>query len=237
MKKNIIFVPQDKDIDLLNFFPKPSKNYIPTWFKKIPNKQVLSNKLEKPTVTSCVPFLDALTSGYTYELICDVQIIYNGKSETTNQDFISYNWAGPIRPLSTRIEEFQTTNLFPKFEGYYHAEFHWNSFWEPKTPKGYSTMYHHPSNRFDLPFQTMTGIIDTDVWHNPGPVPFLIKYGFEGIIPAGTPIIQTTFIKRENWISSKTNFDENKNYIKHYSVNKFFKGGYKKNYWQRKSFE
>jgi hypothetical protein len=236
MSKDIYFIAQDEDVDILNMYPKPAKNYVPDWFKKMPNHHRQMNGDKRGSAKKCVPFVDSFTSGYIYELPCDVTIIYNGKDPGTQQDLLSYKWAGHLRPLSTRLEEFGTENLFPKFDGYYHTELHWNSFWEPKTPKGYSTMYHHPSNHFHLPFHTMTGIIDTDHWSVPGPVPFLIKEGFEGLIPAGTPIIQMTLIKREDWVSEKLEFDNNKRIRDNFSVRRFLTGGYKKQYWQRKSF-
>lgn len=238
MTKNIYFCAESQNVDILNLYPKPAKNYIPEWFKKMPNKFNSSDGNIGISAKLCMPFLDSFVSGYTYELPCDIKIKYDGRDMITGQDSISYFWAGNLlKPISSRSEEFGAPNLFPKFDGYYHTELHWNSLWEPKTPKGYSTMYHHPSNRFDLPFHTMTGIIDTDNYSVPGPVPFLLKEGFEGIIPAGTPIIQISLIKRENWISSKIEYDENRIKKERYSVKKFFTGGYKKQHWNKKTFE
>jgi hypothetical protein len=86
------------------------------------------------------------------------------------------------------------------------------------------------------PFMTFSGITDTDGWSGAGPIPFLIKRGFEGIIPAGTPIIQFSFIKREDWKSKIKEFDT-KSLKKKYSVKKYIMHGYKKEYWKKKSYE
>ena len=37
-----------------------------------------------------------------------------------------------------------------------------------------------------------------------GNVPFFIKSGFEGVIPAGTPIAQLIPIKREKWVYAQS---------------------------------
>jgi len=236
--KKVIFIPGTKNSELLVEHPKPSKRYIPEWFKKMPPEQIDIYKTgSDKTAKACMPFIDSFTSGYIQELPCDLEITSDGVDED-GKDIVSYRWFGAIKPCSTRREEIGASNVFPDFKEYYSTEFHWITNWEPKTPDGYSTMYHHPSSRPDLPFYTFTGIIDTDGWSNSGPLPFLIKKGFTGIIPAGTPIYQITFIKRENWVSEKTFYDENFHKKHLQNVKKFaLGGGYKKLYWKKKSFE
>jgi hypothetical protein len=239
MKNNLMveFIPRDKEVSLILEKPKPSKNYIPDWFKKMPSAIAdLDNKKFDETAKKCMPFLDSLTSGYTQELVCDVEIINHGPDMETGEDILSYKWAGGFKPLSTREENTRSRNVFPEFYGYNKKEFHWNSFWEPKTPKGYSTLYYHPANRLDLPFTTMSGIIDTDKWPITGPVPFLIKKGFSGLIPAGTPIYQMIFIKRDSWESTTKEYDEKFTKQTEYGVRRFFIDGYKKQHWSRKDY-
>jgi hypothetical protein len=234
--KKVVFKPESTMVGLIGLSPKPAKNYLPKWYKDMPSFQKLGDGTKSQSGLHCMPFMDSFTSGYIYELACDINFKYEGKDEITGEDSISYTWAGDIRPVSTRREDFGTSNLFPNFDGYYNMEIHWNSLWEPQTPNGYSTMYHHPNNRFDLPFHTMTGIVDTDSWPVPGPVPFLLKKGFEGLLPAGTPIIQTTFIKRDNWESSSDKFNPEEYLKRTYNVKRKFIGGYKKAYWSRKNY-
>jgi hypothetical protein len=235
--KDVFFIPKDKNTEIMVPHPKPSKNYLPQWFKDMPPalSDLDNNKMDE-TAKKCIPFLDSLTSGYTQELACDLEIKNHGFDEETQQDIITYNWSGPFKPMSTRMEETRSRNSLPNFDGYYSNEQHWNSFWEPKTPKGYSTLYYHPANRFDLPFMTMNAIIDTDNWSLTGPVPFLIKKGFQGIIPAGTPIYQMIFIKREKWNSFKKEYNEEEQKSLEYGVRRFFKDGYKKLHWEKKDY-
>jgi len=235
LKNNkVLFIPKDKDTEICIPRPQSSKKYIPQWFKDMP--------IEVPTIDGfgadytakkCIPFLDSLTSGYTQELSCDVYIDCNTEED---DPIINYRWGGQIRPISTRREDTRSSNSMPHFPGYYKTEFHWNTLWEPKTPTGYSTLYFHPANRFDLPFITHNAIIDTDRWPITGPIPFVLKKGFSGLIPAGTPIYQMIFIKREVWDSEKSEYDEK--YVKNitYSVRKFISDGYKKQIWSKKEY-
>lgn len=239
--KTVSFIPRSQIISDVGMFPKPSKTYIPEWYKKMGGSSRNNNGFIQPGPTNCMPFLDSFVSGYTYELLTDVEIVYGGKDRITNRDIVMYQWSNPVTeniepPLITRQEENGVKPSLPKFDGYYDTEFQWYTMWDAKTPQGYSTMYHHPSNRFDLPFHTFTGIIDTDGWNGDGPIPFLIKEGFEGIIPAGTPIIQFTFIKRESWVSEIEEFNikkrrKEKNLVRRHLIN-----GYKKEHWKKKEF-
>lgn len=229
------FYPRDKDVELLVTRPKPAREYYPDWMKQMPTEWVAPNGSIRKTATACVPFTDTFANGYIQELAHDVKIIpldhRNGK------DFVQYQYGGLIKQVSTREEKEGMPNPLPAFEGYYHTEMSWETLWEPKTPKGYSSFYHHPSNRFDLPFHTMSGIIDTDKWNTTGPLPFLIKKGFEGVIPAGTPIYQVTFIKREHWKATSTNYDEKLLKTQQHSYTKFISNGFRRSFWEKKNYE
>lgn len=233
--KKVIFVPASAETSKILEFPKPSKNYIPDWYKNMGSNFIDSNGFSKAGPTRCMPFLDSFVSGYTYVLPGDIEFKYNGTKN--GRDIVTYQWCSQFHSITTRQEENGAPYSLPNFDGYYNTEFQWYTEWDPKTPKGYSTIYHHPFNRFDLPFQTFAGITDTDHWSGHGPVPFLLKKGFEGIISAGTPIIQFSFIKRENWESDYEIYDENKHPKKWYELKKYLSGGYKKYYWEKKNFK
>lgn len=235
--KKVFFVPKNEEVFDCVESPQPAKKYIPDWFKDMPREllDVDGNKHDA-TAKMCLPFTDSFVMGYIQELPCDVTIQNMGYDEKMKMDLIEYRWFGDFRPLSTRLEESRSSKVLPNFDGYYRTEFHWNTMWEPETPKGYSTLYMHPLNRYDLPFTTMSGIIDTDGWSISGPLPFLIKRGFEGIIPAGTPMYQTIFIKRDSWISEKKEYDKKEQSKMIHNVKKYAYGGYKKVYWSRKEY-
>jgi hypothetical protein len=216
--------------------PQPAKNYLPDWYKAIPryknnkNEFVSSGggKEKRPnlTVKACVPFMDALFTGYILETWCDIYI-------KKNQDTVEFNWSLEPEIMTSRKDmfskDFNINNYF------YPYEFVWQLHWVPKMPLGYSMMYTHPLNRMDLPFYTLTGIMDNDhffKFRGPGNVPFYIANGFEGIIPAGTPMIQMIPIKRDSWQSQEPKINDNKI---NYPI-KFFESGYKKLHWQKKEY-
>ena len=41
-----------------------------------------------------------------------------------------------------------------------------NNFWTIEAPAGYSLLFTHPVNRPDLPFTTLTGLVDSDLYHD-----------------------------------------------------------------------
>jgi hypothetical protein len=96
----------------------------------------------------------------------------------------------------------------------------------------------HPLNRHDLPFITLTGIIDGGVvMQSRGNFPFYIKEGFEGIIPKGTPIIQLIPFRQENWKSKKRVglIEEGKKH--NFLASSVISDWYKKTFWIRKKYD
>ena len=76
-----------------------------------------------------------------------------------------------------------------------------NNFWTIEAPPGYSLLFTHPVNRTDLPFTTLTGLVDCDTF-NDSPVNFPARWhdtGFNGVLPKGTPVAQCLPVKRESW--------------------------------------
>jgi hypothetical protein len=95
----------------------------------------------------------------------------------------------------------------------------------------------HPLNQPDLPFYSMSGIVDTDKFHMGGAFPFFIKKGFTGVIPAGTPMYQIIPFQRKEWKSSAEEFDDKVWRKRHFATTKYFTSGYRKHFWQKKSYE
>jgi hypothetical protein len=85
-----------------------------------------------------------------------------------------------------------------------------HNLWTIEAPAGYAILFTHPVNRFDLPFTTLTGLVDCDRyshswihfpahWHD---------VNFSGVLPKGTPIAQCLPVKRENWTADIGPFTE-----------------------------
>lgn len=243
VKKGVLviveWVPQSKYASDFIEPPRPAKNYIPDWFKNLPpfaggHTPTITGNRADSTEKQCVPLLDTFSAGYIQEAWCDISIRVgnDGKISITSANMVEnivMTRGGPNR-------------IIPKDKNYYSSyddHLNWYSHWEPKTPPGWSTYYSHPFNQYDVPFRTIDGIIDTDKWWIGGSVPFLLKTGFEGIIPQGTPLYQMIFFKREDWKSKILKYEEiEKQRLKlHSKVFNHFYGGYKKYMWAKKTYE
>jgi hypothetical protein len=208
------------------------KSKIPQWYKDQDmwnNKQPLQKSYQvSKSFKACMPFLDALTTGYTIQLWTDVRV----RQENGQPIF---TWASGPDPIDFRSNDGNQNLPIPA--GFNSRQFVWKFPYTIKVPKGYSCLVTHPMNRHDLPFIGLTAISDNEVATlGPGNYPFFIKEGFEGIIPEGTPIMQVIPFKRENW-----KVEENKELLKESvnlqrKMNAVISGYYKKNIWKKKEY-
>ena len=184
------------DEKAFNDFPHPkmSSSFVPNWYKDMPsligNKEYIgSNGNPNGTVKKCVPFRDSMTAGYMIPLPFDVYISVKGKEVIINSSY-----GGDTDLILTHDIEQVFTYPFP--EGYCKMALKWNNPWLIKSKRGWSTLFVHPMHH-DLPFLTISGLVDTDKHPTPVNFPFLLKENFQGIIPKGTPIAQCIPLKRE----------------------------------------
>lgn len=248
MKNRITFHSKIKQNIGNEYVPEPSKNIIPEWFssadkyKKMPNGLyelgfVFKNGKQEVERTlswkSCPALLDAVISGYLLRTPIDIKIDrVDGKPSISNIEDCSYFCS--MRGYQDGL---------PTPDGYEDLQLQWITNWVPNVPSGYTTMWTHPLNRFDLPFFSMSGFVDTESYMQRGKLPFFIKKGFEGTIPAGTPFIQIFPIKNENWemdlkIYTEEEIQENNqrdNKITHTQDSN--KSNYKKNFWAKKQYD
>jgi hypothetical protein len=78
--------------------------------------------------------------------------------------------------------------------------------------------------------------MDTDKWYVTGNHPFIIKKGFEGVIPMGTPMMSIIPFKRDSWISDKREMSQIEHDVLQSKVQRHATAGYKKECWERKDF-
>lgn len=231
--KEIKFYPLDEKTYHTVPCPKPAINYLPEWYREKKfydggkpsyNRGEVLNK----TIRSCVPFLDALSYGYVQETWCDIVITYD---RVAGPLFHYADFPEPIR-LRGGLQMNVTDEFYP-------LDFVWNVTWFPRLPKGYSVLFTHPFNRYDLPFQSTSGIVDADNFYHilGGSYPFLLKKGFEGLIPKGTPMFQMIPIKRDNWKSSTVEFDPIESMKRRSQMHSYFSGAYRKLFHVKKSFK
>lgn len=240
MRSKIIRFFQDKEYRGLAD-PKSGISFVPDWYKKAESKYVDPSGMTQQGLKTCMPYLDALISGY---MISTPVNIYINQTENeighlfNNEEGLSVNWDGPMF-LSDFINERPSASgqTMPRPAGHYPNHMVFKGYWSIKTPKGYSLLMTHPLNRHDLPFTTLSGIIDSDKFFAPGNIPFFFKKGFSGVIPKGTPIAQLIPIKRNKWIAYNDDpYLTDKTMIQtSYIDNK--ETNYKKKFWQRKSYQ
>lgn len=218
-------------------YPKmgPIKAKIPQWYKDIPAHQ-FGDKTPRflptrnLTLKHCVPFLDSLTTGYEIPLMVDVLV-------TQFDDGPQLSWGEtPQPPLAVRGE--QSAPNFPIYDGFSTKHhFIWQHMTVLKLPKGYSALMTHPLNRYDLPFLTLSAVVDADWAVGGGNIPFFISNTFEGLIPQGTPIMQVIPFKKESWISEEdpTLIDENMK--SKFDSMSALSGWYKRTHWNKKNYD
>lgn len=189
----VIFAKNNDYVEL----PKSAKWFLPNWYKeskKFLSKKntLLSPKSEKLLgVKACVPFADAMMFGYMAQTGQDIQVVQRDGHPDLRWPVGSYDILSARDGLGSET--------LPVPAGHYPYHFVWRNLFSMKMPKGYVAMFTHPLNRHDLPFTTLTGIIDGGTTLHPGQFPFFLKEGFEGVIPKGTPMFQIIPIKLETW--------------------------------------
>ena len=222
--------PPDHDwIDM----PKPARYYMPEWLKKMPTfvngKPTIRPNSPNGTMKTCMPTMDSFLTGYIVELWQDIEVVHE-------KDGVKIYWKNGPDVLKDRDPSIAKELPIPA--GHLNLHFVWKNFYSIQTPKGYSCLITHPLNRFDLPFTTMSAVVDTDTLPmGSGSIPFFLKEDFEGIIEKGTPIFQIIPFKRESWSSAN---DPNLSEITKrnaYKFNSVAYGFYKKFGWSRKSYE
>lgn len=232
---DITFVAKDEFIFNATEPPVPAKNLLPEWYKNLPTHRTKEPKFEhghgnqNSTFKQCMPFFDSWTFGYLMLTPCD--LIVEKNFDGTNVNIHSHDYFQLTGSRGTPGK-----HSMPISPDYYQIEFTWMTHWEAQTPKGYSSFYTHPINRPDLPFYTISGVMDTDGWYITGNHPFLLKKGFEGVIPMGTPMMSIIPFKRESWRSNKRVMSRLEHDVLQSKVRRHATAGYKKEIWARKDF-
>jgi hypothetical protein len=229
--KKIEFIPNSEQTGKALPPPAPSKEFVPQWYKDSPrfttgNDMTFGEDGPNKNYKLCVPFLDIMTAGYIIELPYDIHVTLLG-------DRIGFDWVDAPDMVSAR----RNLRGLPRPAGCYEQAYAWTFFWGVKTPPGYSALITHPFNRYELPYITTNGIIDSDNFSQGGEIPFFLKEGFSGIIPAGSPIAQVIPFKREPWKSEVKEYDDSFFQKQVYKLHRNITGAYKKSMWVKKTYE
>jgi hypothetical protein len=210
--------------------PKPTKQTIPQWYKHAESTFTEKDGSETAGLKKCMPYVDAMMSGYVLTVPVDIHVTKNKKGgielaydETVLGQFIHERPAALGRTM-------------PRPPGFAPNHLAYKSHWGWSVPKGFSVLVTHPFNRVELPFHTVTALMDSDEFFASGNIPFFIREDFEGVIEAGTPIAQLLPVKREDWkmIENDQSLFGKASY--HSKVARDPRFGYKKVMWHRKEY-
>jgi len=244
--KKIFFSPNDNNTLKVYNPPKQSSSFIPEWYKKIPktaNGDPYSRisgttssgdfyNNSNHTVKMCTPILDTFTSGYMITFPADLLV---KKNKIDNTITVEFSWKASDTIITQLDNKDGVLDSFIIPNGYLPFLIKVTRFWNIETPIGYSSLITHPFNRYDLPFLTVSSILDTDQYGF-GEVVFFLKNDFEGVILEGTPIAQIFPYQRDNWVSNVKDFKE-ESMVPFYKGKKSFFYSYKNKFWTKKRYQ
>jgi len=178
--------------------PLPAVQGLPDWFKSMPQKTI--NPLSQDqqfTVKKCPPFIDAMTYGFLLPLVADLHV-----------DKGEFRWdrdvpGGAITNYPRSPLQFHDSSQVVGTPFYEDDRFiiKFTNFWTIELPPGFSLLVTHPVNRRDLPFTTLTGLVDADSYHD-NFIHFPAHWedpDFTGTLPKGTPVAQCIPVQRTIW--------------------------------------
>jgi hypothetical protein len=149
---------------------------------------------EIPTAKRCMPFLDALMTGFYLTLSTDLD--YDGE----NFRWVPLPTTGtepyPTEPIAFHAPE-QLAGAPLGAEPRTILKF--NIFWAIGLTPGWSLFVTHPAHQTDLPFQTISAVIDADRYSETFiQIPTLWRSrGVPCVLPKGTPVAQCLPIPRD----------------------------------------
>lgn len=170
--------------------PVPAKGALPDWLKRLPavDKAALSTTDNGLTIKRCMPFLDALSTGWLLPLGATVRLEVKDGGRTVNA-----GWELDRVMVSSHTPYQVAGN--PR-EPRPPCKFH--NYWTIRTPPGWSCLLLPPLNRPSPVFECLAGVVDTDRY------PALIHLPFFATAPdgiytlaKGTPLVQVIPFRRE----------------------------------------
>jgi hypothetical protein len=218
----------------LDFFPpKPAVKEVPEWYRNTPEyvgerKKIIDENGNTPhTIKKCIPVFDAMTAGYILYTQVDIQVM-----QREGQSY--YNWA------SQNAIEFHPVEQAPLHPSKNEAPYpKWNNPYVVSTPLGYSTLFIPPMHNPNNIFTVLPGLVDTDTYKSTVNFPFTLNdVKWEGLIPAGTPMVQVIPIKRDIWEHKiGSNFERIERELVLSKLKTLFFNSYKRQFWSRKEYK
>lgn len=213
--------------------PIPAKRYLPEWFKNAENFYTTAETGDTPRagLKECKPYMDMMITGYYLVWPCDVHI---KRTEAGDLD-ITWESDKVKQIIAERPQEMGAT--MPRPYGFAPNHLVFSGMWGWKTPKGWSTIVTHPMNQVELPFYTVSAIMDTDKFWGAGNIPFFIRDNWEGTIKEGTPFAHIIPVKRESWLMVENDQGLSDSLEQHARIVRDPDRMYKRTMWSRKDYK
>jgi len=215
-ERKIKFLAPSILMDDKKLHPEPTNKFLPEWFKELPlsySSIGKKNHLHK-TIKSCMPFLDAIKTGYVIKASTDIYFNHNFDNPDINNEKDTH--------IITKTQDYQLVlaskrlNINTGGEGHDPEQLGGNKCpfvhdnkgkrffkilnpWVVKTPPGYSTLFIQHFNNPDKRFTPIAGIVDTDVFNLPVNFPIIMHQEGEWLIKKYEPVICVFPFKRDDW--------------------------------------
>ena len=199
----------------------PAKEFIPDWWKRV-ERFINKNHDQKGTVRNCPSFPEYINQGFVVPLWCDlhIEIKHDG-----------YEWHSPDKMFnfSSHSDE-QFRNYLPQ-----HMKDNTSMVlkpscpWRVKTPPGWSVWQLPMTYHYNPLFETLPGIIWSDIHHEINQQMLMKQYG-EFVIKRGTPLAMYVPYERNKYtydVSGPNEQNTKWENTAYTHVRIKFKGGYK----------
>jgi hypothetical protein len=136
--------------------------------------------------------MEALTFGWVVPVPTDIGITHTPDGMNVEWGTEHYQAMGNHPKTQVGGEKFPHDGTIIKF----------NLPYTLRTPDGVSTLYMPPLNRVETRFRPFSGVVETDKYVNQTNIPaLLLDEEFEGLIEAGTPLVQVIPFKRDSLVN------------------------------------
>lgn len=215
--------------------PVAASKELPDWFRATAPRFKSEQGFSDSTVKRCVPFLEALSSGFYIRSHTDVNMILDKGQVHVKAPISDFDMPSPI----DRHKYEQADRLFNNMDLDVNHAFKYINPWSIKLPKGYSCLFTHPLNAAGNKSITFfSGVVDCDTYTSLSVnFPFILNKGFtEFNIKQGEPLVQVIPFKRENYnyvVSSTTEADVGRKERESLNIFSVAENAYRKLYWHK----
>lgn len=170
--------------------PVPAKSVIPDWFRKLPavDKSQVHATNNGLTIKRCMPFLDAMTTGWVLPVGATVRLEIKDNGAT-----VDAGWEIDRVMVSNHGMHQVAGNPYG-----HRPPCKLHNYWTVKTPPGWSCLFLPLLNRPNSVIEIVCGVVDTDSYQSLINFPFF-AVAADGVytLERGTPMVQIIPFQRD----------------------------------------